>query len=547
MLSILLSCFILIPVLMGWGKIIHCSSATYIKGTAGNIFFGIIGISITFTILAFFFPLNLYIEIPALSIGLLFFFKNRLHKEFKAFSKKDFVIIISISIIISFCGSFYPFILDHFGYYVPTIKWLTEYGMIKGISNLDLTLGQMSVWHIFQAGFSNFSDPFLRMNSVLLIVYVLYIVEKKSWIQLCFIPVLLLFSQSPSPDLPVLIFSLVILNEILKGNRSTDSLFLFSAFVFIIKPTMIWLPVLSFFYSIFIVKSRFTKLLPGFVIVLLFFIKNIYTFGYPVFPVSLPDLEISWKPNPEILKTSSQFAIQKTYDMKYSYEEIRHFSTADYIKNWLYLDGIKGKINILFALSLIILIFFTIIKKNRIITLLCISIIIKSILVLLFSAQYRFFIDVFFVIFFVLLAHYFNRKKSIAIFSILSLIIICFLAMPNILQTYLPSFRPGTFMGKFEIKQLYQPSTYHYHQSNSYKIGNLVFNVSKKYPYNFDTQLPAISESYVYSNIKAGIFPQLADEKNMREGFIWKKLSPKQKTEAEKVIYSTKNTYPQNR
>lgn len=547
MLAILLSAAVLIPVLMGWGKVTCYLLTPCLTGVAGKILSGILGTSIIFTILAFFIPLNINVEIPVILTGLLFFFKDHLYKEFSVFSRKEYCVIIIISLIITFCGSFYPFILDHFGYYVPTIKWLTEFGLIKGISNLDLTLGQMSVWHIFQAGFSNFSDPFLRMNSVLLIIYTLYIVEKKSWIQICFIPVLLLFSQSPSPDLPVIVFSLVILNEILKGNRSTDSLFVFSAFVIIIKPTMIWLPILTFLYSIFIVKSRFTKLFPGFAVVLLFFIKNIYTFGYPVFPVSLPDFGISWKPNPEILKISSRFAIQKTYDMQYSYNEIRNFSSVEYIKNWISLDGIKAKINMLFVISLIIFIIFTIIKKNTIITLICISLIVKSILVLLFSAQYRFFIDVFFVIFFVLFKHYFTLKKSIAVFSVLSLIMTILLTAPDIFQTYFPSFRPGSFMGKPETKQLYKPSTYHYHNFNSYKIGNLIFNVSKKYPYTFDTPIPAISESYIYNNIKAGIFPQLADDKNIGKGFIWKKLSPSQKSEAEKVIYSIKNTYQQNR
>ncbi|WP_449401402.1 LIC_10190 family membrane protein [Chryseobacterium wanjuense] len=190
------------------------------------------------------------------------FFKDKLYLEFYGLSKKDYSLISIVSLIILFCGSFYPYILDHFGYYVPTIKWLTEFGIIKGISNLDLTLGQMSVWHIFQSGFSNFSDPFLRINSILLIIYTLYIIEKKSWIQLCFVPVLLLFSQSPSPDLPVIIFSLIILNEIVKENKNTSLLFAFSVFVFSIKPTMIWLPILSFLYSIFIIKSNIKNLTP---------------------------------------------------------------------------------------------------------------------------------------------------------------------------------------------------------------------------------------------------------------------------------------------
>ncbi len=541
MIFILLSTLIIVPALMGFGKIMENLFGSLLGGIAGKIISGILGISLIWTILAFFIPLNIYVEITTVLLGMIYFFKDKLYLEFYGFSKKDYSLISLISLIILFCGSFYPYILDHFGYYVPTIKWLTEFGIIKGISNLDLTLGQMSVWHIFQSGFSNFSDPFLRINSILLIIYTLYIIEKKSWIQLCFVPVLLLFSQSPTPDLPVIIFSLIILNEIVKGNKNTSLLFAFSVFVFVIKPTMIWLPILSFLYSIFIIKSNIKNLIPGIVIVLLFFIKNIYTFGYPIFPVSIGDLGITWKPNPEVLKISSQYAIQKTYDMQYSYEEIQKFSGFDYIKNWLLLDGIKAKINILFIFSLLIFIVFTFIKKNKTISLICISIITKSILVLLFSAQYRFFIDIFFVIFFVIFINYFNQKKSIAVFSVLSLIFIGFLTLPNILQTYFPSFKLGNFMGKFEKEQLYKPSTYN--KFKSYKIGNLKFNVSKKYPYNFDTQLPAISESFIFEDIKASIFPKLIDEKNIKKGFIWKKLNPEEKKEAEKVINSINNSY----
>ncbi|WP_415328848.1 LIC_10190 family membrane protein [Chryseobacterium sp. MMS23-Vi53] len=545
MILLLISTIFIIPALMGIGKFVEFFSGKAIDGISGKILLGILGINLIWTVIAFFIPLNIYVEITTILLGLIYFFKEKLYQEFYLFSKKEFTSISIISLTILLSGSFYPYILDHFGYYVPTIKWITEYGLVKGISNLDLTLGQMSIWHIFQAGFSNFSDPFLRINSILLIVYTLYIIEKKSWIQLCFVPILLLFAQSPSPDLPVIVFSLIILNEILKENKNTSLLFAFSVFVFAIKPTMIWLPILGFFYSIFIVKSKFKNLVPGILIVLLFFIKNIYTFGYPIFPVSILDLGISWKPNPEVLKISSQYAIQKTYDMQYSYEEIQKFSTFDYIKNWFFLNGIKAKINLFFILSLIGFIIFSFIKKNKIISLICFSLIIKSILVLLFSAQYRFFIDVFFVMFFIVFINYFNQKKSIAVFSVLSIIFIGFLTLPNILQTYLPSFKLGNFMGKFEAKQLYKPSTYDYNKFQSYKIGNLKFNVSTKYPYNFDTQLPSISESFIFQDIEANIFPQLIDEKNIKKGFIWKKLNLEEKKEAENIINSINNSYKQ--
>ncbi|WP_375191158.1 LIC_10190 family membrane protein [Chryseobacterium sp.] len=538
MILLFFSTLLLLPVLMGIGKITENFSGKLWEGVSGKIFLGILGISLLWTIAAFFISLNSYVEFSTIAIGLIYFFKDKLYKDFIAFSKKDFSLIAAISLIIVYCGSFYPYILDHFGYYVPTIKWLKEFGLVKGISNLDLTLGQMSVWHIFQAGFSNFTDPFLRINSVVLIIYTLYIVEKKSWIQLCFIPVLLLFCQSPSPDLPVIIFSVIILNEILRENKQTTLLFAFSVFVFIIKPTMIWLPVLSFLYSVFILKSNLKNLTLGILIGFLFFVKNIYTFGYPVFPVSIIDLGVSWKPNSEVLKISSQFAIQKTYDMQYSYEEIQKFSAIDYIRNWIFLNGIKAKINLLFIVSLIIFTVFTFIKKNRIITFICISLIIKSILVLLFSAQYRFFMDVFFVIFFLLFVDYFNQKKSLIVFSGLSIIFVSFLTFPNILQTYFPSFNPGNFMGKFEKEQLYKPSVYESTKFDSFRVGNLNFHVSENYPFNYDSKIPAISAGYVSQDEKAGIFPQLIDNTDLKKGFIWKKLNNEERKQAKSVIHT---------
>jgi hypothetical protein len=542
MLLILFSSIFIIPVLIGWGKIMENLSGILFQGISGKILSGILGLSLIWTLISFFIPLNICIETVSIFVGLFFFFRNRLYGEFYQFSKKDFVLLSAVTLTILLAGSYYPYILDHFGYYIPTLQWLTEYGQIKGISNVDLTLGQMSVWHIFQAGFSNFSDPFLRINAVLLIIYTIYIIERKNWVHLCFLPVLLLFSQSPSPDLPVIIFSLIILNELIAGNRNTTLLFAFSVFVFSIKPTMIWLPILVFLHSVFIFKNNFKPLFLGILILLLFFIKNIWTFGFPVFPVAIGDLGVSWKPNPEVLKISSQFAIMKTYDMQYTYEEIQKFSTSDYIKNWLFLEGIKSKINILFILSLAVFSVFAWIKKRKLITLICISLLIKSILVLAFSAQYRFFIDVFFVIFFVLFHEYFNQKKSIIVFSVLSLFFISMLSFPALIQKYIPSFRVGSFMTGFEKEQLYKPSTYEYRQFNTFKIGNFKFNISHNYPYSFDIPLPAVTPFYIFDDVKAGIFPQPLDKNDLKKGFIWKKMTPEEKKEALKVINNIKNT-----
>jgi hypothetical protein len=132
------------------------------------------------------------------------------------------------------------------------------------------------------------------------------------------------------------------------------------------------------------------------------------------FPVSIGDLGVSWKPNPEILKISSQFAIQKTYDMQYSYEEIQNFHHRLY-KKLAFSQWNQSKNQYSFIVSLIIFVFL-LSSKKRIITLICISLIDKSILVTFFSAQYRFFMDVFFVIFFILFMNILIEEIGCGIF-----------------------------------------------------------------------------------------------------------------------------------
>ncbi|WP_407401249.1 LIC_10190 family membrane protein [Chryseobacterium sp.] len=544
MISILLTLLLLLPCLLGLGKLFSVMiKKSIFDGIANLALMGIFSVSIVWTILAFFVPLNFYVEIPTLLLGIFFFVKYKMYSLFTKFTRKDLIIITLITFAILYCGSFPPYILDHFGYYVPSIQWLTEYGLVKGISNLDIVLGQMTVWHIFQAGFSNFSDPFLRINVLLLLIYLLYIVEKKNWIQFCLLPILFLFSQSPSPDLPVIIFSLILLNEILKGNKNASSLFAYSVFVFIIKPTMIWLPILSFLYFIFIIKMKLKGLVFGICLLLLFIIKNIWTFGYPIFPVSILDLGVSWKPNSELMKSSSQFAIMKTYDMQYSHEEIMQFSGLDYIKNWLFLSGIKSVINILFVITLLAFMIFTLIKKNKIITFIYISIIIKSLLVLSFSAQYRFFIDVFFVAFFVMMYPFFTRKRSLYFFTVFSFVVISYITLPMLVGQYVSSYRMSAFMGKFTFKQMYKPTSYTYNKYKTYRVGNLTFHVSDHYSFNFDTPTPAISDSFILDYQAAGIFPQLIDEKDIRKGFVWKKMNKQEVLEVEKIITKIKESY----
>ena len=526
---------LLLPTLAGIGAIFKNFFGGFPSGLALQIIIGIFFTTISWTFLAFFLPLNSTVELVTSFIGLSAFFYFKIYLQFWKFITENFVSFLSISVLIIFFGSYYPFILDHFGYYVPTIKWLSEFGLVQGISNLDLLLGQNSFWHIFQAGFSHFADPFLRLNVLMLIVYQIYVIEKKAWIHLVFFPVLYLFTQSPSSDLPAIVLSLIILNEVFASNKNAGFLFALSVFVFAIKPTMIWLPLFILFYNLLILKSNYKFLFAGTFVLLLFLFKNIWTFGFPIFPVQFIDFGLSWKPNAELLQNSSKMAIMKTYDMQYSYEEIQQFSKLECIKNWLFLDGLKSVIHLLLILSLVIFFVFAVVKKSTLIWILFISILIKSVLVLLFSAQYRFFFDVFFVIFFVLLYQILSKKLILPIFCALSIFIVGFLSFPQLVITYLPSFKLGSFMSGFSKTQFIKPSSFELNKYKTHQIGNLNFNVVEGYVFSFDTPIPAISPQFIQEDLDAGIFPQLKGKK-LKEGFIWREISAAEKVKLQIIL-----------
>ena len=178
MFKILLSLLIIFPVLMGFGEIFQKLFGRIWSGLSAKLFSGMFLLAIIWQVLAFFVPLNIWIESISILIGGLSFLYFRSYKDFLNYRKEEIVKFSIPSLIIIFAGTYYPFIIDHFGYYVPSIHWLREFGLTKGLANIELIYAQMSVWHIFQAGLSNFSDVFLRINVVFLVIYLFYIFEK---------------------------------------------------------------------------------------------------------------------------------------------------------------------------------------------------------------------------------------------------------------------------------------------------------------------------------------------------------------------------------
>lgn len=295
---------------------------------------------------------------------------------------------------------------------------------------------------------------------------------------------------------------------------------------------MFWLPLLIVLESIYKRNLKFQMLIPILAFGILFIIKNIWLFGFPVFPVSAVDFNLSWKPSQEILTYSSQIGLMESYDMHYSYQQIMDFNFLERIDHWFTI-GLKSVFNFLIVLSILILGFLAFKKKEKFFTLLFICVLLKFILIIVFSAQYRFFIDIYLIVLFLIFKDI-SEEKAVFVSVFLSVFISIIFTLPGFVKG---QFNMGKWMSGFQMSQLIKPTEFKSENPKSYQLGNLKFHATKELIYK--TQFPAMSlywlKTYQYYNV----FPQISEN-----GFIQKKLTEKEKMELKKIINDLENTKP---
>lgn len=532
MLSILPTIFVLLIVNFGNGIIIRNVLQIKNPGFVLTSFLGIMGITILETIVAFFFPLTIFAEVAIACTGILgfgWFLKREKFSQFKI--NFDFWFYFFLGVII-FAASFSPYLFDHYSYYVPTISYLRDFGFVKGISNLDLLLGQSSFWHIYQAGFSHIIDPFLKINAYLSVLFLIYIYEKKQLFLLIFLPIFLIFVQQPSPDLPILILCLIVINEISAGRENPLLLYL-SLFAVCVKPVVFWLPLFVILNNFGQKKIIFKSIIPVFIFGFLVIMKNLWLFGFPIFPVAVFDFNLPWKPSHEILTYSSQIGQMKSYDMKYSYQQISGFNIFDKIFHWFTI-GYKSVFNVGIIISLSIAGFFAFSKKSRFYYFLFICLIIKFILIVSFSAQYRFFLDVCIVAMFLLFKNL-AASKSIFATLLLSIIILMMFIFPG---SFKNKFHSGSWMFGFHWSQFIKPKEVASEKAQSFQLGNLKFQTTKGLIYK--NPFPTIPLYWLKIYQYYHIFPQYSNG-----GLIQKKLNEGEIKELEKIISQTEKQHSQ--
>jgi hypothetical protein len=500
----------------------------------------------------------------ALNLLVLLKFKNSIIEiyksfisEFKSLQKGLKAILILISfLIIAQCASI-PFVIDNESYYIQTIKWINEYGFVKGLVNLHLFLGQVSGWHVTQSVF-NFSflyDNFNDLSGFCLLLGTIFSIQKlnaffqnqnPNYLIVGLFPLfnvfLFQFISAPSPDIPVYVFSFILFFYFLENFKTiTPEIFnlivIFVVFLFYIKNTTVTfflIPVILFAIHF---KSLSKKLIkPLFIAVLvgtLFFIKNLIICGAPVFPSKNFSSLITEYAIPNSIQTFyyDQLKYYGYFGYLLSGEEYNSMSVFNLFLTWLTmpkLNGLFNKISILLILALPFLIYKFQNKKSF--WILYFLMLFQMLLLFATSPQYRFFMN--FILFFGVfcLICFVQNKKIINALLVLSL-------LPTMIALFFPlnlnQFSNHKFMMKisnFSTHNIISPykNTKYDIVFTPVKLGNFTYNspvINNAFWISGDGDLPCVNKVQIeYFKKHFHIIPQMRTN-NLKDGFYAKNTS----------------------
>lgn len=467
-------------------------------------------------------------------------------RQFSIFSKLIFFVILISS---AFKCAQVPFILDNETYYIQTIKWLNEYGFVKGLANLNIALGQTSGWHILQSGFnfSFISNRFNDLNGFLLIICTFYFLsvfnenykKNKTYHWSIFILVFNVltfqFINSPSPDLPIfllgqLLFIYFLKNEI-KTNEIKIVILLFLLLCFI-KITIVPFGLLIFYLIYKDKKQTLFFVLSSFVFGILWIIKNTILTGFSFYSLSFLPYKCDWIV-PEKLMESLNFMIQNHEFL--GIDNFQNLTIIEKFKIWLSFGGINGVFNKVIIILFIVIPFLKIFRKNLKFKILYVLILIHFITIYYISPQFRFFlIDFIFLasVFLAEIIHFLKLTfKQVEIILISSIILsVFFIYLIDLKSLTENKFNQET--DKLRWQQIYLPeknSKFHDFTFEKIKIENLVFNTPDNNVFIYatgDGNLPCVNKNQVeYYKKKLLIIPQMRT-KNLKDGFYSKQIKP---------------------
>ncbi len=286
--------------------------------------------------------------------------------------KKILLFFVTLVLIVAFNSSLVPFLPDNESYYVQTIKWAGQYGLVPGLINLHPFLGQFSGWHILQAAMFGYENRFFNdLNGLLFILFVFFVLKKLLsflnrtenktdaliGLQIIIIPFLFLFVNSPSPDLPVFIIAQLIFYLFVKNyNRISDAsvkqMILLFFFALMIKLTALPLVV----FPLLLIIKKASKSLSIFFAIFLFFTlilcisKNLIISGYLFYPFSCCSgiIHFLWKYPPELMEFMNNLGRNESQTLQFN-----RLVLSDFL-SWLLKDKIHTVLHIFWVFLLFV-------------------------------------------------------------------------------------------------------------------------------------------------------------------------------------------------
>jgi hypothetical protein len=536
-----------------------------IKTKSNNLvlisFFGLFFTTILASIWAIFSRINIEFAAFILFLNSVIFFINKsriigLYKHhFNKIKSLHYVLKLYLTtitiLIIAQCATA-PYLVDNETYYIQTIKWLNEYGLVKGLANLHIFFAQISGWHITQSVFS-FSFLYSNFNDLsgfcLLLGNVFAILKLNNYfnyggihnLYIGLFPLLNIlffrFISTPSPDIPVYVMSSIIFYYFIKNNKKIGTVKLFNTFliltlfVFYIKSTAAILLLIPIYYLQsnfkFYIKNNYTLFI-SIVTIFLFVLKNTIISGYPFYPLHFLKIYDFALPT-EIL---TFFTKEKRIDgFHLSIQEFNNLSVFQIAKKWLFSSLIDSIFYISSLLMLVLTPFFIKKYRNQSLWIIYFLMIIQIALMLLTSPQYRFFFQ--FILFFGLLfiSYLFYNKRRILFALYLSLVVIFILLFVPVNYKALTNNKllqqNNTFLSE-NILFPNQNSKYK-NEFTLYKIGNLKYYSPSRSTFLWTTangNLPCINkEQIIYFEKNLHYIPQLRTN-NLKDGFYSKQVIP---------------------
>lgn len=438
-----------------------------------------------------------------------------------------------------------PFILDNEGYYIQTIKWLNEYGLVKGVSNLHSFFAQHSTWHILQAGvnFNFLTNRINDINGFLLIIGTLYCFteackfiegRKVHWLGMVplFTILMMQFINVPSPDFPLIILTPILLHLYIQ-SKDDNSYFKVAFILFLliatIKVTCLPLGIL-FLPGLTQRKNVIFMFATAFGTLIIWAAKNTIVSGYPLYPIPYMAINVDWKMHEDLIK----YVIGVASDYGY----LRHGKLPagtpmhQKIMLWLQQDKMAGIMNYLSLAALLIMPFTNAVRKNKQYKLMYIALLINFVTVLLTGPQFRYFMHITIMsAAFVIAVAYNYLKMPLIFYKTMATMGIAFayIVFLDVDLTSLTTNRYNSSTGSFRVSQLYIPECNTKLPEMKFEVikdGNLQYHSPEKhYMYGTsDGRLPCTNQRMIQRlKDSLGIVPQLRGT-TLADGFYSAKL-----------------------